>query len=96
MHVHIVPLLAFLHMYVCLYVCNQSNQSINQSSGPITITESTFRNYSVFTEIIVVSNSEGGENGNVVQLEVSTPTQSVSITKCTIQGNSYALITLAV
>ena len=26
MHVHIVPLLAFLHMYVCLYVCNQSNQ----------------------------------------------------------------------
>ena len=28
-HVHIVPLLAFLHMYVCLYVCNQS--SINQS-----------------------------------------------------------------
>ena len=67
-----------------------------ESSGPITITECTFRNYSVFTEIIVVSNSEGGENGNVVQLEVSTPTQSVSITKCTIQGNSYALITLAV
>ena len=31
MHVHIVPLLAFLHMYVCLYVCNQSNQ-INQSN----------------------------------------------------------------
>ena len=28
MHVHIVPPLAFLHMYVCLYVCNQS---INQS-----------------------------------------------------------------
>ena len=26
MHVHIVPLLAFLHVYVCLYVCNQSNQ----------------------------------------------------------------------
>ena len=27
MHVHIMPLLAFLHMYVCLYVCNQSNQN---------------------------------------------------------------------
>ena len=32
MHAHIVPLLAFLHMYVCLYVCNQSNQ-INQSKS---------------------------------------------------------------
>ena len=31
MHVHIVPLLAFLHMYVCLYVCNQSINQINNS-----------------------------------------------------------------
>ena len=32
MHVLIVPLLAFLHMYVCLYVCNQS---INQKKKKI-------------------------------------------------------------
>ena len=32
MHVHIVPLLAFLHMYVCLYVCNQSNQIKSKSN----------------------------------------------------------------